>query len=170
MEGFGRRRGDKSRVGALGDDDETGARGVRLGGDGEGRRNLGEGSGTKTGSLGVGGSLRLVADENVDVGEKLLKLDLEELGNEGSREVEDNSLAGGRSGLGDLKGRLDTVGEEEATNVEELGAVDEGSDLGLARCAGWNISAARRVVTSERSWLERMTAQAPVLTGAGWNS
>lgn len=62
--------------------------------------------------------------------EELLKLNLEELGDEGSREVEDDGSALAAGGLGDLEGGLAAMREEVSLDVEELCAVDERGDLG----------------------------------------
>lgn len=162
----------------MGDDDDAGGRGL-LGGRGELDGDLGNVLGlqeesresvrrpgssewavdakeerrthAKVVAVGVGLSLRLVADEDVDEGEDLVDLRLEELGDEGSGEVHGEDLQKRRrssarfflppSGsythlvviggvLCEDLGRLDTVGEEEASEVEELGTIDEGLDLG----------------------------------------
>lgn len=105
--------------------------------------------------LGVGSGLRLVADNDVAEGEELVDLSLEELGDEGSREVHGEDLGGTRESgvtvsywssvaflvieshlartgraLGELESGLKAVGEEEASEVEELSLVDEGLNLG----------------------------------------
>lgn len=46
------------------------------------------------------------------------------------------NLASTGSLLGELEGRLGTVGEEETSEVEELGLVDEGLDLGGGEVLG----------------------------------
>ena len=65
-----------------------------------------------------------------------LELSLEELGDEGGRQVEDDSLSLGRRRLGDLEGRLETVREEVALDVEELGARGQLGDLGGGEVSG----------------------------------
>lgn len=90
----------------------------------------------QTGGLGVGGGLALVADENIDVREELLKLDLEELGDEGRAQVQHDGPALGAGGLGDLESGLDAVREEVALDVEELGVGDERGDLGRLQVRG----------------------------------
>ena len=123
--------GDEGRVGTLGDDDESRSRGVRLGERGEGRSDALERGVTVSSGRGVRGGLALVSDQNVDVGEERLELHLEELGDEGSRQVQDDSLAMGASTLGDLESRLDAVGQEVTLDVEVLGPVEELGNLGL---------------------------------------
>lgn len=142
--------GDEGGVGALGDDDETGAGGVGLGKRGEGGGDLGQGGvllcvsvrkkikkllGEKTyghaGSVGVGGGFALVTNQDIDMGQELFELDLEELGDKGGRQVEDDDLALGGGILGNLEGTLDTVGEKVALNVKVVGAIDDVGDVGV---------------------------------------
>lgn len=145
--GRGVGRGDESRFGTLGDDDETRPGGVRLGVVGEGDGSLLK-SGVlglsvsrtcqgrmethaHTGSSGVCSGFTLVSDQDVDVGKNLFELNLEELRNEWSAQVQDDSLALGAECLGDLNDGLDTVRQKVSLNVEELGRVDDRGDLGL---------------------------------------
>lgn len=80
--------------------------------------------------------LGLVSDQDVHVGQELIKLDLEELGNERRAQVEGDDLSSAGSGLGDLHGGFDAVGKEETTDVEELCVVDVFLDLGLGQVRG----------------------------------
>ena len=90
-----RARDDRRRLGAMRDDHSAGARRVRLGECRDGRGDCGEvlllrvSSGDRP-RLG----LRLVPDDNVDVGHNLLQLHLEELGNERRGEVQHEDLRG----------------------------------------------------------------------------
>lgn len=86
--------------------------------------------------LGVGGGLGLVSDDDVAEGEHLVDLGLEELGDERGRQVHGERLSRVGSGLGELEGGLDTVGEEEASEVEELGLLDQRLDLGGGEVRG----------------------------------
>lgn len=136
--------GDEGGVGALGDDDETGAGGVGFGERGEGGGDLGQGcvlrlSARKSkrwgktyghaGGGGVGGGLALVTNQDIDMGQELFELNLEELGDKGGRQVEDDDLALGGRILGNLEGTLDTVGEEIALDVKVGRAVDNAGDV-----------------------------------------
>lgn len=87
-------------------------------------------------SFSVRRGLGLVSDQDVDVRQELIKGDLEELGDEGSAQVESDDLSSTGSGLGNLHGGFDTVGEEETTNVEEFGVVDVFLDFGLGEVRG----------------------------------
>lgn len=107
-------------------------------------------------AVGVGLSLGLVADEDVDVRKDLVDLGLEELGDEGSREVHGEGLRNGKrvslvscssrrvvahllvvSGvLGKNLGRLETVGKEEPAEVVELGLLNDLLDLGSLQVLG----------------------------------
>jgi hypothetical protein len=117
---------------------------------------------THTGSLSVRSCLALVADQNIDVGEDLLKLDLEELGDERCRQVKHDRLTRRARRLGDLEDGLDTVRKKVSLNVEELGARDK---LGDIRCG--------QVGRSELLGSTQRGAQGPVVvcandgTGAG---
>lgn len=81
--------------------------------------------------LGVRRSLGLVPDQDIDIVQQLIQLHLEELRDERRAQVERDDLAVSGGGLGDLDSGLDAMGEEEATDVEELGVVDVGLDFGL---------------------------------------
>lgn len=121
---------DDGGVGALGEDDDTGAGGVGFGEDGDRAGDGGDvfGVGEAVGG-GVGLGFGLVTEDEVGEGDDALKLSLEELGDEGGREVEGEDLASGRCLLAELLHGLDTVGEEESTNVEQLSTVDDLGDL-----------------------------------------
>ena len=86
--------------------------------------------------LGVRRRLGLIPDQDIDIVQELIQLHLEELRNERRAQVERDNLAVSGGGLGDLDGGLDAVGEEEATDVEELGVVDVGLDFGLGEVRG----------------------------------
>lgn len=124
-------RGDEGGVGALGDDDETGSGGVGFGERGEGGGDLGQGGVGHAGGGSIGSGFALVTDQNVNMGQELFKLNLEELGYKGGRQVEGDDLALGGGVLGDFERTLDAVGEKVAFDVKVLGAVDERGDLGL---------------------------------------
>lgn len=150
--------GDEGGVGALGDDDETGAGGVGFGEGGEGGGDVGQGGvlrcvvesksvsawkskgGGKTyghaGGGGVGGGFALVTNQNIDMGQELFELDLEELGDKGGRQVEEDDLALGGRILGNLKRTLDTVGEKVALDVKVVGAIDNVRDVGVGEMGG----------------------------------
>lgn len=93
---------------------------------GRGKKTYGHAGG---GSIGSG--FALVTDQNVNMGQELFKLNLEELGDKGGRQVEGDDLALGGGVLGDFERTLDAVGEKVAFDVKVLGAVDERGDLGL---------------------------------------
>lgn len=103
--------GNDGRLGAVGDDGDTGALGVLLGQVGQVLGNGGNVSSvnTKVVRLGVGGSLGLVANDVVPVLGRLVERVLEELGNEGSRDVDDKDLVVGGSLLSESldSGRAD---------------------------------------------------------------
>lgn len=146
--------GDEGGVGALGDDDEAGAGAVGFGERGEGGGDLGQGGvlpcvrqrawqkgiWKKTyghaGGGGVGGGFALVTNQNVDMGQELFELNLEELGDKGGGQVEDDDLALGGGILGNLEGALDPVGEEIAFDVKVVGAVDNVGDVGVGEMGG----------------------------------
>lgn len=111
--------------------------------------------------LGVRLGLGLVTDHNVAEGKHLVHLRLEELGDERRREVHsealshstkkgngqssncsrgkgqrETNLAGRRGLLGEDESGLDSVGQEEASQVEELGSIDESLDLGRSQVGG----------------------------------
>lgn len=102
-----------------------------------------------------GSGFALVTDQNVDMGQELFELDLEELGDERGRQVEGDDLALGGRILGDFEGALDTVGEKVAFDVKVLGGVDELGDLGLGEVGGGELlggtegGAERTVVAGE---------------------
>lgn len=96
----------------------------------------------------------LVSDQDIDVGENLLELNLEELRDERSRQVQDDSLALVAVRFGDLDDRFDTVGEEVTFNVKVLGRVDDAGDLGLGQ-----------MVRGEHLGGSKGGAQVPVVTG-----
>lgn len=79
-------------VKALCDNDGPGPLCVLLGAVGDGFGNLLDVLGVHVVRLGEGSGLSLVANEDVDVGKNLIKRVLEELSNEGSRQVEDKGL------------------------------------------------------------------------------
>ena len=117
------------RLGAVGD--EHGAGRVHLRGRvGDRLRDLTEVARLEARGLRPRLGLGLVADDQLGVGQDLVDLRLEELGNERRREVERERLAGLLGVLRDNQRALDTVGEEEAADVEELGGVDRGLGLG----------------------------------------
>lgn len=91
--------GDEGRLGALGDDGDALALAVLLGEVGEGESDVPGGVGGEAVRLGVRGSLGLVADDVVGVGEGGIEGVLEELGDEGGREVDGEGLVlgGGES-------------------------------------------------------------------------
>ena len=97
------------------------------------------------GSVGLG--FRLVSDENVNKRQELVDLGLEELRNEGSRqvhgegldremgvstaqwdEVSESHLFVVERVLSELLGRLESVSQEETTEVVDLGAFDQSLD------------------------------------------
>lgn len=84
---------DDGGVGALGEDDDTGAGGVGFGEDGDRAGDGGDvfGVGEAVGG-GVGLGFGLVTEDEVGEGDDALKLSLEELGDEGGREVEGEDL------------------------------------------------------------------------------
>ena len=84
--------GDDGRLGALSDDGNTLALLVLLGKVGEVLGDGGDVGGLEVVGLGVGGGLGLVTDDVVPVRRGLVKLVLEELGNEGSVEGESEGL------------------------------------------------------------------------------
>lgn len=79
----------------------------------------------------IGSGFALVTDQDVNMGQELFKLNLEELGDKGGRQVEGDDLALGGGVLGDFERTLDAVGEKVAFDVKVLGAVDERGNLGL---------------------------------------
>ena len=81
-----------SGVGALGEHNSTNPLRVLLGKRNDGLGNLLHILGGKVVRLSVGGGLGLVANEDFDVGEDLVELVLEELGDERSRQVENERL------------------------------------------------------------------------------
>ena len=83
-----------------------------------------------TGGGSVGGGFRLVSNEDINMGQELFKLKLEELRDERRRQVQDDSLSTRAGSLGDLESRLGAVGQKVALNVEELGARDQVGDFG----------------------------------------
>lgn len=139
----------------LGDDDKSRSGSVGLGQVGDGGSDLSRGRVGHALSGGIGSSLGLVSNQNVDIGQELLELDLEELGNKGGREVEDDDLALSTGLLGNLEGRDDTVSQEESSNVKELCIVQQGLDLGLLKVVRGELfsslkgGAERPVVTSD---------------------
>ena len=143
--------GDKSRLSALGDDGNSLALGVLLGQVGKGLCDILGLLAGKVVRLGVGSGLGLVSDDVVPVGSAGINGVLEELGNEGGGEGQDKRLvvlSGLLSQLHDGR-RADYVvilahfridgfcnvhlltGKVEATDVVELGVLDELADLGL---------------------------------------
>lgn len=137
-------------------------------------------------SFSVRRGLGLVSDQDVDVRQELVKGDLEELGDEGSAQVESDDLSSTGSGLSDFHGGFDTVGQEETTNVEEFGVVDVFLDFGLGEVRGGELfggsesgdegsdgSEGFSVMQREsmdtqtyRSWPVKTTAQAPVFSSS----
>lgn len=119
---------------------------------------------------------RFVPDQDVDVGEDLVNLGLEELGDERRREVHREDLSAKRSKmlaqfllsddgdsylvlsggvLSEDLGGFNSVGEEEASQVEELGSVDESLDLGSLKVGrlerlGRSEGGAKRAATMKR--------------------
>ena len=92
-------RHDRRALRAVGDDDGAGAGRVRLG---LRRERLGDLAEVLLGRAGCAGprfGLGLVADDNIAVGDDLLQLDTEELGDEGRGEVENEDLSLGRVSL-----------------------------------------------------------------------
>lgn len=91
--------GDEGGLGALGDDDGALALRVLLGEVGEGAGDVLGGVGRQGVRLGVGGGLGLVADDEVSVRGGGVEDVLEELGDEGGGEVDDEGLVlgGGES-------------------------------------------------------------------------
>ena len=81
--------------------------------------------------LSPGLSFRLVADHKLGIRHHLIYLRLEELRNEGSRQVEGEWLARFFGMLRNDQSTFHTVRKEEATNVEELGCLN--SRLGFLR-------------------------------------
>lgn len=99
-------RGDEGGLGALGDDDGALALGVLLGEVGDGAGDVAGRVGGEGVRLGVRGGLGLVADDVVGVGDRGVEDVLEELGDEGGGEVEDEGLVlGGGEGAELLDGR-----------------------------------------------------------------
>ena len=89
---------DRRGLGAVRDDDGARAGGVRLGERGEGARDAGEvGLVREARRGGVRLGLGFVPDDDVAVGEDLLELGGEELGDEGRGEVQDEDLCEGDS-------------------------------------------------------------------------
>lgn len=116
-----------------------------------------------TGGGGVGSSLGLVSDQNVNVREESLELDLEELRDEWSRQVEDDGFTPRRGSLGDLDGGFDTVGEKVAFNVKVFGAGQELLDLWFGEVV-WG----KRLGSSESSDEGSVVARDDDGTGAGF--
>lgn len=172
---------DGCAFGTVRDDDDAWAREVRLG---LRRERLGDRAevfvreaGRARPRLGLG----LVADDDVTVGDDLLELHAEELGDERRGEVEHEDL--GRLGrlLAQLERGLAAMGQEVALYVEDLGAVNEGCDLRgsemgllefLRGTKGGNEGAAivcewcqnMHGNTAYRLWPVITTPQAPVLS------
>ena len=123
--------GNDGGLGTLGDDTNALALGVLPGEVGKGLGDLLDIGGVEAVGLGVGGSLTLVADHVVPVGSRGIKGLLEELADEGGGEGEDEGLVAAGSLLGELHdgGRAD--GEVVATDIVDLGVLNEGPDLGL---------------------------------------
>lgn len=94
--------GEERGLGALGDDDDTLALRVLLGEVGDVAGNILGGVRGERVRLGVGGRLGLVADDVVAVGDGGIQDVLEELGDEGGREVQDEGLVLGRRELAEL--------------------------------------------------------------------
>lgn len=94
--------GEERGLGALGDDDDALALRVLLGEVGDVARDVLGGVGGERVRLGVRGRLGLVADDVVAVGDRGVQDVLEELGDEGSREVQDEGLVLRRRELAEL--------------------------------------------------------------------
>jgi hypothetical protein len=105
--------------------------------------------------LGVGGSLSLVTNDVIPVGGAGIDDLLEELGNEGSREREDEWLVVLSSLLGELHNGRRADSEVETTDVVDLSVLNELPDLGLLQMVkiivvgSTEVSAQASVVTSD---------------------
>lgn len=80
--------------------------------------------------LRIGESLGLVTNEIVGVGEDRVELLLEELREERSGEIDRENLVGLGGMLSKLKDSRNADSQVVASNVEELGVLDKGPDLG----------------------------------------
>ncbi len=173
--------GDEGGLGALGDDGNTLALAVLLGEVGQVLDDVLGLLGGEVVRLGVRGSLGLVADDVVPVGGAGVDGLLEELGDEGSGEGQNKDLVLLGRILGELHdgGRADWsasgqyddtttileiqgreiyerhTGEVEATNVEDIGVLGKGPDLGLLQVVevvvvgGAEVGAERAVVAGD---------------------
>lgn len=120
-------------INTLGHNDNTGALGVGLGQNSHGLGNGGHVSGLNAVRLGVGQNLRLVTNDVVPVDRGSIKGLLEELGQEGSRQVHGEDLVGLSSVLTQgLDGR-GADSQVETTNVVDLGLLNKLPVLGLLK-------------------------------------
>jgi hypothetical protein len=125
------RRNDNGGLGTLGEDNNTRAGRVGLGESSDVLRDTREVLRVRKAVRSSPRlSLRLVSDEEIGVRDDLLELGTEELSDERRGEVEDEGLASGSGLAAQLERGLDAVSEEEAFDVVELGALDEGGDGG----------------------------------------
>jgi hypothetical protein len=159
-------------VGALCEHDSPGPLCVLLGAVGDGFSDILNVLGVDVVRLGEGSGLGLVADKDVDVGEDLVERVLEELGDEGSGQVEDEGLhcvswknSFCRSCVAYLVLSSSLLGESldsgyadsqmETTNVVDLGVLDLLPDvllfqvLKLVVVGGSEVGAERTVVASD---------------------
>lgn len=127
----GRANGNNGRLKALGDDHSTGTLGVLLGQHSQLLGNFNDVLGAPLVTGRVGESLTLVAAGVVGVRQNAVQLVLEELGDEGSREVEHKDLVLGGSLLGESQDGGNADSQVVATDVEDLSLLDEGPDVGL---------------------------------------
>lgn len=127
----GRGNGNDGGLKTLGDDHSTGALSVLLGQLSQLLGNLNDVIGAQVVARRVRASLSLVAAGVVGVRQNAVQLLLEELGDEGRREVEHEDLVLGGSLLGEGQNGGNTDSQVVATDVVELSLLNERPDVGL---------------------------------------
>ena len=138
-------------ISTLGEDNNTGTLGVGLGELSKLDSNFLDIFSFPASNLGVAASLIFVTEDDVSIVEDGIKTVSEGKGNPGSRKVHGESLVGFSSVLTNSQaGSITTiVRDEESTNVEVLGALDNLPVLGLLEGINGELLRSRKIGTEE---------------------